>query len=119
MDRTFVVTGDAGYSPSIQIWQASNGEYVTQILLPVATCGVSTCSISACRRYVAIVDKSPDQRVWIFHLNTQKSLLAKNATIEPILDIAWSKRANDLRFATVTNEQVTFFHPANITKKLM
>ena len=40
VDRTFVVTGDAGYSPSIHIWEASSGEYVTSILLPVATYGV-------------------------------------------------------------------------------
>ena len=29
VDRTLVVTGDAGYSPSIHVWNASSGEYVT------------------------------------------------------------------------------------------
>lgn len=31
---------------------------------------------------------------------------------------AWSKRADDLRFAVLSTKQIKFFHPADITKKL-
>jgi len=37
---------------------------------------------------------------------------------ERLFDVAWSKRADDLRFATVGAKTIKFWHPADITKKL-
>ena len=37
---------------------------------------------------------------------------------EAVLGIAWSKRANDLRFATWGDKEVNFWHPADVTKRL-
>lgn len=45
-------------------------------------------------------------------------LLTTNGSTDRILDVTWSKRAEDLRFATVTPKQVTFWHPADVTKRL-
>lgn len=41
-----------------------------------------------------------------------------NGSTDRIIDVAWSKRADDLRFATVTPKQVCFWHPADVTKRL-
>lgn len=41
-----------------------------------------------------------------------------NGGTDRILDIAWSKRPDDLRFATVSPKAVTFYHPADVTKRL-
>jgi len=41
-----------------------------------------------------------------------------NGGTDKIHDIAWSKRPDDLRFATVSPKTVTFFHPADVTKRL-
>jgi len=41
-----------------------------------------------------------------------------NGSADKILDVVWSKRADDLRFATVTPKQVCFWHPADVTKRL-
>jgi hypothetical protein len=35
-----------------------------------------------------------------------------------ILDLKWSKRPEDLRFATVGLREIKFWHPADVTKKL-
>lgn len=54
----------------------------------------------------------------IYNIERQKNLLTINGSTDRILDVAWSKRADDLRFATVTPKQVTFWHPADVTKRL-
>jgi len=36
----------------------------------------------------------------------------------PILDLKWSKRPEDLRFATLSLKEINFWHPADVTKKL-
>lgn len=61
---------------------------------------------------------SNDHRVTIYNIERQKNLLTTNGSTDKVLDIAWSKRADDLRFATVTPKQVTFWHPADVTKRL-
>ena len=61
---------------------------------------------------------SNDHRVTIYNIERQKNLLTTNGSTDKILDVAWSKRADDLRFATVTPKQVTFWHPADVTKRL-
>jgi hypothetical protein len=37
---------------------------------------------------------------------------------DKIFDIAWSKRPEDLRFATLGAKEIKFWHPADITKRL-
>lgn len=37
---------------------------------------------------------------------------------DKILDVQWSKRPEDLRFATVGLKELKFWHPANVTRKL-
>jgi hypothetical protein len=37
---------------------------------------------------------------------------------DDIKNIAWSKRPNDLRFATQSTKLVKFWHPADVTKRL-
>ena len=59
-----------------------------------------------------------DHRVTIYNIERHKSLLTMNGSGDPINHIAWSKRADDLRFATVTVKQVCFWHPADVTKRL-
>ena len=47
-----------------------------------------------------------------------KSSLDPKKQNERIIDISWSKLTKDLRLATVTESQITFWHPANVTKEL-
>jgi hypothetical protein len=35
-----------------------------------------------------------------------------------VVDLQWSKRVDDLRFATVGPKEINFWHPADVTKKL-
>ena len=35
-----------------------------------------------------------------------------------VTDVQWSKRPDDLRFATVGPKELNFWHPADVTKKL-
>ena len=35
-----------------------------------------------------------------------------------VIDLTWSKRADDLRFVTVGPKELNFWHPADVTKKL-
>ena len=91
---------------------------VSQFRLQQGSRGVAACSLSPCSRYVATADLSNDHRVSIYNIERQKNLLTTNGSTDRILDVAWSKRADDLRFATVTPKQVVFWHPADVTKRL-
>ena len=117
-DRQTVVTGESGPQPGVHIWNAATSEKVGQFNLQAGSRGVAACGLSPCSRYVATVDNSNDHRVTIYNIERQKNLMTTNGSTDPILDVAWSKRANDLRFATLTPKQVTFWHPADVTKRL-
>lgn len=67
---------------------------------------------------MACVDLHNDHRVTIYNISRQKQLLQMNGSSERIVDVAWSKRLDDLRFATVSSKQVNFWHPADVTKRL-
>ena len=101
-DRKTVVTGESGPQPACHVWNAETGEKISQFSHQPGSRGISACSISPCNRYVATVDLSNDHRVTIYNIERQKNLLTTNGTTDKILDIAWSKRPEDLRFATVT-----------------
>lgn len=75
-------------------------------------------SLSSCGRYVACVDMSNDHKVTIYNIERKKQLLNVEGSKDKIFDCAWSKRADDLRFAVLSAKQLKFFHPADITKKL-
>jgi len=117
-DRETVVTGESGPSPAVHVWKAATGEKVGQFSLQQGSRGVVACSLSPCSRYVATVDNSNDHRVSIYNIERPKNLVTTNGSTDRILDVAWSKRAEDLRFATVTPKQVCFWHPADVTKRL-
>ena len=117
-DRQTIVTGESGPQPGVHIWTAANGEKIGQFSLQAGSRGVAACSLSPCSRYVATVDLSNDHRVTIYNIERQKNLLTTNGSTDRILDVAWSKRADDLRFATVTPKAVCFWHPADVTKRL-
>lgn len=112
------MTGESGPTPAIHVWKAGTSEKVGQFNLGQGSRGVAACSLSPCSRYVASVDMSNDHRVSIYNIERQKNLLTMNGSTDRILDVAWSKRADDLRFATVTPKQVCFWHPADVTKRL-
>jgi len=101
-DRMTVVTGETGPTPAVHVWTAATGEKVAQFNLEKGSRGVSACSLSPCSRYVATVDLTNDHRVSIYNIERQKNLLTMNGSTDRIIDVAWSKRADDLRFATIT-----------------
>lgn len=76
-------------------------------------------SISPCSRYVACVDANDRHFVTIYNIQRQKQLLHMESGREAILGLSWSKRANDLRFATNSLKEVKFWHPADVTKRLI
>lgn len=117
-DRTTVVTGESGPAPAVHVWKADSTEKVAQFNLQAGSRGVAACSLSPCSRYVATADLSNDHRVSIYNIERQKTLMTTNGSTDRVIDIAWSKRADDLRFATVTPKQVIFWHPADVTKRL-
>ncbi len=74
--------------------------------------------ISPCGRYIASVDKSENHRVTIYNLQRKVTLATIDGGKSEILDLKWSKRPEDLRFATVGLREIKFWHPADVTKKL-
>jgi hypothetical protein len=45
-------------------------------------------------------------------------LVTVDGSKSEVMDLAWSKRSDDLRFATVGPKEINFWHPADVTKKL-
>ena len=117
-DRKLVATGQTGKSPSVHVWNSETCEQVCSFALDSKARGVSAVSISPCGRYVASVDMSNDHKVNIYNIQREKNLLNIEGGKEKILDIAWSKRPEDYRFATISQKEIKFWHPADVTKKL-
>ena len=121
-NRTTVVTGEISPTPSIHIWNVSNGQNIAGYNLPEGSVGVSLCSISPCCRYVATVDLSSQQNVGIYDLEEHKDLLTQSFTSDKIIDMAWSKNIRETkqeskpRFATITTRKITYWHPNEETK---
>ena len=45
-------------------------------------------------------------------------MLAIEGSKEKIIDLAWSKKLNDLRFCTIGLKETKFWNPADATKRL-
>lgn len=118
LDRKTVVTGQVGRAPSIHVWDAETGESKVTFKLKDGARGVSGISISPCQRYVACVDLHNDHHVVIYNIKRNKQLLQIEGSKEKIIHVAWSKKADDLRFATVGTKDIKFWNPADSTKKL-
>jgi len=51
-------------------------------------------------------------------LQRKVELVTVDGSKSEVLDLTWSKRADDLRFVTVGPKELNFWHPADVTKKL-
>jgi len=67
---------------------------------------------------VACVDMHDKHRVTIYNLQRKIELVTLDGSKSEVVDLQWSKRVDDLRFATVGPKEINFWHPADVTKKL-
>ena len=117
-ERNIVVTGECGAKSTIHIWDSTTMESISQFNLGGTAKGVGALAISPCGRYVAVVDQSNDHNMSIFNVSKKKAIVTVSAGTDPIGDIQWSKKPNDLRFTAITTRSIQFWHPADATKKL-
>ena len=117
-DRKTVVTGQVGKSPSVHVWDAETAEHKATFKLAPNSRGVAAVAISPCQRYVACVDMHNDHNVVIYNIKRGKQLLTTAGSTDKITHVAWSKKADDLRFVTVGAREIKFWNPADATKKL-
>ena len=103
----------------MHIWDADSCEQIASFDLAAGSRGVESLSMSPCGRYVACVDKHNSHRVTIYNVQRQKTLLHMEGSKESIDHVVWSKRSNDLRFATCGPKEIKFWHPADVTKRLV
>lgn len=59
-----------------------------------------------------------DHHVIIYNIKRNKLLLQIEGSKEKIINAAWSKKADDLRFCTVGLKELKFWNPADATKRL-
>jgi hypothetical protein len=64
------------------------------------------------------VDLHNDHHVVIYNIKRGKQLMTIEGAKDKIIDCAWSKRPDDLRFATVGLKDIKFWNPADATKRL-
>lgn len=117
-DRKTVVTGQVGKAPSVHVWDAETAEHKATFKLKEGSRGVAAVSISPCQRYVACVDMHNDHNVIIYNIKRGKQLMTTQGSSDKIINVAWSKKADDLRFVTVGVKELKFWNPADATKKL-
>lgn len=117
-DRKLVATGQVGKSPSVHVWDAETAESKCYFKLKEGSRGVVGIALSPCLRYVACVDIHNDHHVIIHNIKKNKQLLHIEGGKEKILNVAWSKKADDLRFVTVGLKELKFWNPADATKRL-
>ena len=80
--------------------------------------GVSAIAISPCLRYVVAIDLHNDHHVMIHNIKKNKQILYIEGSKEKIIDVAWSKKTDDLRFCTIGLREFKFWNPADASKKL-
>lgn len=117
-DRKTVVTGQVGKTPCVHVWDSETAEQKCTFKLKEGSRGISGISISPCQRYVACVDLHNDHHVVIYNIKRAKHLLHIEAGKENIIQVAWSKKADDLRFVTVGLKELKFWNPADASKRL-
>jgi WD40 repeat protein len=59
-----------------------------------------------------------EHRVVIYNIRRKKELLHFDVSKDLIINVTWSKKADDLRFATVGLKEIKFWNPADSSKKL-
>ncbi len=118
VDRKTVVTGQVGNAPSVHVWDSETGESKVSFKLKEGSRGVAAISISPCQRYVACVDLHNEHRVVIYNIKRKKELLQLDVSKDKIINVAWSKKSDDLRFATIGLKEIKFWNPADSSKKL-
>lgn len=64
------------------------------------------------------MDKHDKHRVTIYNVQRNLELVTVDGSKSEVIDLAWSKRPDDLRFAVVGPKEINFWHPADVTKKL-
>lgn len=117
-DRKLVATGQVGKAPSVHVWDAETAEQKCTFKLKQGSRGVASIALSPCQRYVACVDIHNDHNVIIYNIKRGKQLLSTEGGKEKIIQVAWSKKADDLRFVTVGLKELKFWNPADATKRL-
>lgn len=103
---------------TVHVWDTVTMASIGQFSLGATAKGVAAVSISPCQRYIAAVDQSNDHTMYIYNVQRKKLLLNLSAGSDPIFNIQWSKKPNDLRFAAVSTRSVQFWNPADASKKL-
>jgi hypothetical protein len=61
---------------------------------------------------------SDHHRISIYNVERKVELYTFTGSGYPEIEIAWSKRPDDLRFATVALKEIKFWHPSDVTKKI-
>lgn len=51
-------------------------------------------------------------------MQRKSEIITVDGSKSEIVEVAWSKRPDDLRFATLGPKEINFWHPADVTKKL-
>ena len=116
--RNIVATGECGAKSTVHVWDSTTMRSISSFSLGPSAKGVASLSMSPCQRYVACVDSSNDHMMSIYNVNRKKMIVQVSAGTDACLEIQWSKKPNDLRFAAVTTRALQFWHPADATKKL-
>lgn len=120
-DRTLVATGQIGRNPVVHVWDPEKCESVCTFKIQeksVASRGISSISISPCKRYVLTTDMSNDHNVRVYNIKKDKEVLKDKGGADLIIHSSWSQKTDDLRFATVSPKEIKFWHPADATKRL-
>ena len=116
--RKLVATGQVGKAPSVHVWDAETCESKCTFKLKEGARGVAAIAVSPCLRYVVVADLHNDHHIVIHNIKKNKQLLHIEGGKEKIIDIAWSKKTDDLRFSTVGLREFKFWNPADASKKL-
>lgn len=104
--KNLVATGEVGKKSTIQIWDTKTMKSTCSFSLGESARGVTSLSLSPCQRYVACVDNSNDHMMSIFNVSKKKMIVQVSAGTDPIEDLCWSKKPNDLRFSAVTTRSL-------------
>ena len=116
-DKKLCATGECSNIPSVYIWRTDTCELynpISKLKLNKGCYGIIALSFSNGNEYLAVCEKSEDNKVYVFSIKTGKIIYSeRNISDSPtfICSVSWSGKKKDLSFMTVGINHVKYWKP--------
>lgn len=115
-DRTIAATGQVGKNAAIFTWNTTTGEKINRVALGKGDRGCSAICVSPDGSMVATADKSNDNKITIWNMNSGDIIMQDKTGGDPINDLTFSKQDGKIKVWS-SGPKGCFYFDADASKK--